>query len=107
MSIQCSWQKKAKTNVLRKKIKKIRLKNISKKFTHFKVGMGMIPIPSIDTVDTCELEVSIDTFTKYRLFSILTLLCLWLACMYENLNQSKEKAKKCNFFSGSMFDGIR
>ena len=30
------------------------------------VGMGTIPIPSIDTVDTCELEVSIDTLTKYR-----------------------------------------
>ena len=32
----------------------------------FLVGMGTIPIPSIDTVDACELEVSIDTFTKYR-----------------------------------------
>ena len=30
--------------------------------------MGTIPIPSIDTVDTCELGVSIDTYTKYRLF---------------------------------------
>ena len=32
----------------------------------FLVGMGTIPIPSIDTVDACELEVSIDTSTKYR-----------------------------------------
>ena len=32
------------------------------------LGMGMIPIPSIDTVDTCELGVSIDTGTKYRMF---------------------------------------
>ena len=31
---------------------------------------------------------------------------LWLACMYENLNQSEEKAEKCESFSGSMFDGI-
>ena len=30
--------------------------------------MGTIPIPSIDTVDTCELGASIDTCTKYRLF---------------------------------------
>ena len=54
--------------------------------------MATIPIPSIDTVDTCELGVRIDTSTKYRLFSIL--LCLWLiACM-------RRKAKKCEFFSG-------
>ena len=31
-----------------------------------KIGMGTIPIPSIDTVDTCELGVSIDTFTTYQ-----------------------------------------
>ena len=30
------------------------------------IGMGTIPIPSIDTVDTCKLVVSIDTSTKYR-----------------------------------------
>ena len=30
------------------------------------VGMGTIPIPSIDTVDTCELAVSIDTSSKCR-----------------------------------------
>ena len=30
------------------------------------VGMGTILIASIDTVDTCELGVSIDTSTKYR-----------------------------------------
>ena len=30
---------------------------------YHEVGMGTIPIPSIDT---CELEVSIDTSTKYR-----------------------------------------
>ena len=30
------------------------------------VGMGTIPIPSIDTVDTCELAVSIGTSTRYR-----------------------------------------
>ena len=35
---------------------------------HISVGMGTIPIPSIDTVDTCELGASIDTHTKYRLF---------------------------------------
>ena len=33
---------------------------------HRCIGMGTIPIPSIDTVDTCELAVSIDTSTKYR-----------------------------------------
>ena len=32
------------------------------------VGMGTIPIPSIDTVNICELGASIDTYTKYRLF---------------------------------------
>ena len=32
----------------------------------FRIGMGTIPLPSIDTVDTYELEVSIDTSTKYR-----------------------------------------
>ena len=29
----------------------------------FTLGMGMILIPSIDTVDTCELRASIDTST--------------------------------------------
>ena len=56
--------------------------------------MGTIPIPSIDIVDTCESGVSIDTFTKYRQFSILSLLCLWSACMYENLKKMSIKAKK-------------
>ena len=81
------------------------------------VGMGTMPIPSIDIVDTCELGVSIDTSTKYRQFSILSLLCLWSACMYENLKKmsmyenlkkmsikAKKKLKNA-FFSGSMFDG--
>ena len=35
---------------------------------NFQLGMGTIPIPSIDTVDTCELGASIDTGTKYRMF---------------------------------------
>ena len=30
------------------------------------IGMGTIPIPSIDTVDTYKFGVSIDTATKYR-----------------------------------------
>ena len=30
------------------------------------LGMGTIPIPSIDTVDTCEFGASIDTSIKYR-----------------------------------------
>ena len=55
---------------------------------------GTIPIPSIDTVDTCELGVSIDTSTKYRWLSILSLFCLWLACMCENLKKMSIKAKK-------------
>ena len=35
-------------------------------FVEISLGMGTIPIPSIDTVDTCELGVTIDTSTKYR-----------------------------------------
>ena len=58
--------------------------------------MDKIPIPSIDTVDTCELGVSIDTSTKYRYLSILSLLCLRPACMYENLKKMPIKAKQKN-----------
>ena len=72
--------------------------------------MGTIRIPSIDTVDTCELGLSIGTSTKYRLFSILSLISLWLVCMYENLKKlsirAKKKLKNANFYSGSMFDKI-
>ena len=30
------------------------------------LGMGTIPIPSVDTVDTCKFGASTDTSTKYR-----------------------------------------
>ena len=47
------------------------------------VGMGTIPIPSIDAVDTCEVEVSIDTSTKY---------------MKTQENDCQSKRRKMRFF---------
>ena len=41
-----------------------------------------------------QVWVSIDTATKYRLFSILSLRCLWLACMHEDVKKISIKAKK-------------
>ena len=49
------------------------------------VGMGTIPIPTIDTVDTCELGVSING--KYRYFHQVSLVfdtepALFVVSMY-------------------------
>ena len=71
-----------------------------------KLGMGTIPIPSIDTVDTCELGVSIDTSTMQVSLVFDTEPALFMVSMYvwkpqENVNQSEEKAENANFFSGS------
>ena len=76
--------------------------------------MGTIPISSIDTVDTCELGVSIDILPpsianfRYRACSFYG----WHVCMWyvwkpqENINRSEEKAEKCDFCFWKYFDGI-
>ena len=68
--------------------------------------MGTIPIPSIDTVDTCELGVSIDTSAKFDTEPALFMVSMYVRKPQENVNQRKEKAEKCEFFSGGIFDGV-
>ena len=50
----------------------------------------------MDTVDTCELGVSIDTSTKYRyiVFDTQPALFIVIARMYENPKKMSMKAKK-------------
>ena len=75
--------------------------------------MGTIPIPSIETVDPCEMGASIDI--SLNIATINKQSFEQRACAVygqrvyikdqDNLDQTKEKAE-CKFFSGNMFDGI-
>ena len=75
--------------------------------------MGTIPIPSIDTIDPCDLGASIDTSLNIatinkQSFDIEPALFMGQRVYIktqENLDQTKEKAE-CKFFSRNMFDGI-
>ena len=59
--------------------------------------MGTIPIPSIDTVDTCELGVSIDTHTKYRLFRYCACVVYVLrSCAKTRVVKSQSVVKRVN-----------
>ena len=61
------------------------------------IGMGTIPIPSIDTVDTWELGVSIDTHTKYRLFRYCAcVVCVLRACAKTRVVKSQSVVKRVN-----------